>query len=245
VILENVSLNPIGVVRNEIIDRKDMPTFGVESSIDLFPDYTDGLLSLEKHSHLWVLTWLHTATRDALQVVPRGLKNRGSEGLHGVFALRSPTRPNPIGLTVARILDIHPNSIRLHRLDFIDGTPVVDLKPYFVTRDLVYSATNAQAARPASREAILEALLCQAEQFCGEITPDIELAAGALAHFRAEVLEFLDPSHWRITVPESRPALADAAMAMTRVRLGNATLRFHDRNSLIVEAGGKTREFPI
>ena len=140
-ILENVNLEQIGVVRNQVASRKEMTTLGVPSSVELLPAYTAGLLWIEKHTHLWVLTWLHTATRDAVQVTPRGIKDQGVEGLHGVFAVRSPTRPNPIGLTAARILRVSGNRIDFDRLDFIDGTPVIDLKPYFASTDAIAEAT--------------------------------------------------------------------------------------------------------
>ena len=91
--LLNATLKQIGVVRSAIANRKDLPPLGAPASVELFPEFADGLLHFEKHSHLWVMAWLDTAARDPLQVIPRGLKDQGEAGLHGVFAVRSPARP--------------------------------------------------------------------------------------------------------------------------------------------------------
>jgi tRNA-Thr(GGU) m(6)t(6)A37 methyltransferase TsaA len=174
--VSDFSFTPVGVVRSSVRDRKQMPPLGVPAAIEIFPKFSDGLRHLEKHTHLWVFAWLEEAARDALQVTPRGVRDQGPSGLHGVFALRSPSRPNPIGLTAARILSREECRIHLDRLDFSDGTPIIDLKPYFVTRDLVFSAANAQIGRPASREALREALLMQGELYCGARTREVSVA---------------------------------------------------------------------
>ena len=243
--LKNVNLKPIGVVRNEIDDRKRMTVLGGPSSVELFPEYSEGLLHFEKHSHLWVLVWLHTADREALRVKPRGLKDVGDEGMHGVFAVRSPARPNPIGLTAAKVLRREGNRIEFDRLDFIDGTPVIDLKPYYVTRDMIFSARNAQVGKTASEEAVRESLLMQGEMFAGGLSPETEQAARMLADFRANVLDFIDPPSWKIRVPEGAPGLADAFLGMTRVRFGDGGIAFHDRQVVLIEAGGKMKEYGL
>jgi tRNA (adenine37-N6)-methyltransferase len=138
-----------------------------------------------------------------------------------VFAVRSPTRPNPIGLSAARILRRKGRVIYLDRLDFSDGTAVLDLKPYFATRDLFFSARNAQIGRPKDEDAVRAALLMQVENFCGELpdaedAPDFALAIEVMTHFRTEVLDFTDPDEWRITVPIHRRDIIAAVMAMTR-----------------------------
>jgi tRNA-Thr(GGU) m(6)t(6)A37 methyltransferase TsaA len=222
-----------------------MPPLGVPAAVELAPEFEPALLHLEKHSHIWVLAWLESAGRDALQVTPRGVRDQGPSGLHGVFGLRSPTRPNPIGLTAARITGRQGLRIELDRLDFSDGTPVIDLKAYFVTRDCIFSATNAQIGRPASREALKDALLMQGEMYCGARTPEVELAAEIVSRFRAEVLEFVDPQDWRITVPAARPALADAITAMTRATAGQGSLIFSDEDAVSIEHGGRIVTFPL
>ena len=149
-----MTLTQIGTVRSAIKNRKDLPPLGAPASVELLPEFAAGLLHIEKHSHLWVLAWLDTAARDVLQVVPRGLKDQGDAGLHGVFAVRAPARPNPIGLTAARVVGREGLTIHFDALDFNDGTPVIDLKPYFASRDMIFSATSAQVGRPADIDSV-------------------------------------------------------------------------------------------
>lgn len=238
-------LRPIGVVRSEIRERKSMPPQGVPARIELFPEYAGGMLRLEKHSHIWVLAWLERAERDILQVTPRGVADSGPEGLHGVFAVRSPVRPNSIGLTATRIVRIEGLSISVDLLDFLDGTPVVDLKPYFVTRDMIYSANNARIGRPASPEAMRASLLRQAVNFHGEQCADVELAVRIVEHFQCEVLKSAEPSAWTITAPVSRGCLIDALMGMTRVSLGLGSLRLHEADVVRFEYQGRSYDYEL
>ncbi len=94
--------------------------------------YRQGLAGLEKFSHAYVLYWMHEARRDLIVQNPR---HKGS--LTGVFALRSPVRPNPIALAVVQILGIDHEAgvIEIDAIDCVEGTPVVDIKPWFETID--------------------------------------------------------------------------------------------------------------
>lgn len=222
-----------------------MPPPGVPAAVEVFEQYAEGLWKLEKHSHVWVLAWLNEAARDTLQVTPRGVEDHGPGGLHGVFAVRSPTRPNPLGLTLARIAGRDGRRIDLERLDFTDGTPVVDLKPYFASKDMVFSATNDQVGKPASREAVLDSMRTQARQFAGASSPDLELAAEICADFRYEVLRFTDPARWRITVPSARPSMMDAFMGMCRVSPGRGSLVWHDSESVVFDYEGRRYEYRL
>jgi L-aspartate oxidase len=131
-----------------------MPPLGVPARLELLPQYAPGLYRLENHSHLWAFAWLDSAERSVLQVMPRGVPEPAPEGLHGVFAVRSPSRPNPIGLTAAAIQRIDGAAVEVDCLDFVDGTPILDIKPYFAARDLIFSARNDQIGRPGSRVSI-------------------------------------------------------------------------------------------
>lgn len=218
-----------------------MPVFGAPAVVEVFPEFAEGLLRIEKHSHIWVLAWLD-GERDLLQVTPRGVTDNT---LHGVFAVRSPARPNPIGLTAARVVSVRGLAIEVERLDFLDGTPVVDLKPYFVTRDAIFSATNAPIGRPADRDALRESLLIQAIQFHGERCPDLELAVAIVEEFRAEVLDFAEPNLWHIAVPTSRPHLVDAVMGITRATLGRGSLELHEDDAVAFRQGDQVWEYPL
>ena len=124
-------LQQIGTVRSALKNRSDCPfqeTEGApEAWIEIDPRYKEGLLGLKPGDEIIVFTWLHLGNRQKLQVHPRG--NR-KDPLRGVFATRSPSRPNPIGLHQTRIVDFEqPLKIKVQALEVLDGTPVVDIKP--------------------------------------------------------------------------------------------------------------------
>jgi tRNA-Thr(GGU) m(6)t(6)A37 methyltransferase TsaA len=127
------ALRPIGVARSTITSRKDAPKQNYEGApdawIDLDPSFAGGLEGLSTGQEVLMLTWLHQGRREVLKVHPRG---NPQNPLTGVFATRSPDRPNPIGIHRVRVLEIaiDANSIRLHvePLEVIDGTPVLDIK---------------------------------------------------------------------------------------------------------------------
>jgi tRNA-Thr(GGU) m(6)t(6)A37 methyltransferase TsaA len=221
-----------------------MPPLGVAAAVEIYPEYQEALLQIDKHTHLWVLAWLDQTGREALQVTPRGVRDQGEKGLHGVFAVRSPTRPNPIGLTAARIVARRDLRIELDRLDFSDGTAVVDLKPYLATRDLIYSASNAQIGKPASAQAVGDSLLMQAEAFCGAADDEVRRAVEIMMRFRTEVLDFGDAAVWHITAPAKRPRMASALMGMTRGRLGEQIF-FHEEDSVVFLHQGERHRYAV
>jgi tRNA-Thr(GGU) m(6)t(6)A37 methyltransferase TsaA len=122
-------LGAVGVVRSTLTRREDAPRQGFlgapEAWIEIHEAYEDALLRVEAGMELVLLTWLHLSERDVLQVHP------GSDHDHpltGVFATRSPVRPNPIGLHPVTVLEVDGRRLRVAPLEAIDGTPVVDVK---------------------------------------------------------------------------------------------------------------------
>jgi tRNA-Thr(GGU) m(6)t(6)A37 methyltransferase TsaA len=134
--LEAFSLQPIGVIRSEIKNRKDAPRFCNEGApnafLELAPAYVDGLHRMRVGDEIVVITWLHQAHREVLKVHPRG--NR-SNPLTGVFSTRSPDRPNPLGLHRVKVLDLQAGRLHIGPIEAIDGTPVVDIKPVVEVND--------------------------------------------------------------------------------------------------------------
>ena len=126
----NYTLEPIGFVRSELTRLEDAPMQGDEGApeawLELTPQVAPGLMGIETGDELLVLTWLHLAERDVLQVHPRGDLKRP---LTGVFATRSPDRPNPVGLHRVAVLEVAGQKLRVAHLEAIDGTPIVDIKP--------------------------------------------------------------------------------------------------------------------
>jgi tRNA-Thr(GGU) m(6)t(6)A37 methyltransferase TsaA len=123
-------LVPIGVVESPLADRGAAPKQGDEGApeawIVLAPEVLDGVDGIEPGDAVIVLTWLDRARRDVLRVHPRGDASRRAQG---VFATRSPDRPNPIGLHRVEIVAIEGARLRVRNLEALDGTPVLDLKP--------------------------------------------------------------------------------------------------------------------
>jgi tRNA-Thr(GGU) m(6)t(6)A37 methyltransferase TsaA len=124
------TIEPVGYVRSELTRLGDAPMQGDEGApeawLELTPFAAPGLIGINPGDQLIVLTWLHLAERDVLQVHPRGDLNRP---LTGVFATRSPDRPNPVGLHRVSVLEIDREKLRVAPLEAIDGTPIVDIKP--------------------------------------------------------------------------------------------------------------------
>jgi len=124
-----MNLRPVGVLRSSLRDRKDAPRQGVEGApdawIEIEPWARDALLGIAVGDALLVLTWLHEADRRTLKVHPR---SDPSNALAGVFATRSPDRPNPIGLHPVTVRAIEGLRLLVGPIEAIDGTPVLDLK---------------------------------------------------------------------------------------------------------------------
>jgi len=123
-------LRQIGIVRSALKDIHDCPCQESEGApgawIEIEPQYSEALDGLEVGDDIMVMTWMHLADRSILKVHPRG--NRENP-MKGVFATRSPHRPNPIGLHRTRITAVDPPSrIKVESLEVIDNTPVVDIK---------------------------------------------------------------------------------------------------------------------
>jgi tRNA-Thr(GGU) m(6)t(6)A37 methyltransferase TsaA len=126
----NYVLHPVGVVRSPLKQREAAPKQGSEGApdawLDVSPALAEALEGLGAGDDIIVVTWLHEASRDTLKVHPRGDPELP---LTGVFATRSPDRPNPLGLHRVKVLEISGNRLKVGPLEAIDGTPIVDIKP--------------------------------------------------------------------------------------------------------------------
>jgi L-fuculose-phosphate aldolase len=122
-------LSIIGILHGDITSREDAPKNFSESdrvgTLEIYPDYLEALDGIEIGQSIVVLFWLHQADRKVMKVYPRGDRSRG---LRGVFATRSPVRPNPIAISELKVLAIEANRITVSGLDILDGTPIVDIK---------------------------------------------------------------------------------------------------------------------
>jgi tRNA-Thr(GGU) m(6)t(6)A37 methyltransferase TsaA len=128
---EDFALRTIGFVRSSASEKTDENWGQVESLIELLPKYRPGLRGLGEFSHVLVIAFLHGAEFDAARHLVRRPRGQADMPEVGIFAQRAKDRPNPLGVTVAPIVALEPTGVRVRGLDAIDGTPIVDLKPYF------------------------------------------------------------------------------------------------------------------
>jgi tRNA-Thr(GGU) m(6)t(6)A37 methyltransferase TsaA len=140
-----LSVVAIGVVRSTCRERQLMPGEGLAAQIEVYPEYAGEVAGIEITSHLVVLGWLHQA-RLPLQT-PSRRQRLPDVPARGVFATRSPDRPNPISMSVVRLVARHGTVLDVEGLDLIDGTPVLDLKPYLPGLDSVFGAVRAWRSR--------------------------------------------------------------------------------------------------
>src|SRR5579864_6628221 len=129
-----LQLKPIGVIRSVLKERSKAPKQGSEGApdawIEVRPSVTQAMDGLAVDDEIIVLTWFHRAHRDVLKVHPRSDPKRR---LTGVFATRSPDRPNPVGLHEVTVRKVGKNRLRVGPIEAIDGTPVIDIKPILCT----------------------------------------------------------------------------------------------------------------
>lgn len=137
----------IGRIRTPFRTRAECPKSGRESQavahVEIFEPFRPALHGVGLYSHLILLYWLHEARRDLVRLPPPHLDEP-----RGVFALRSPVRPNPIGLSVVEVVsaDEHAGLVDIRHIDCLDGTPLLDIKPYHASTDSI-----ANARRPLTR----------------------------------------------------------------------------------------------
>lgn len=122
-----MELKPIGIIHSPYKTRAEAPPQGKSDilEIEIFKEYEEGLKDIETFSHLHVIYWMHKSKDYSLLITtPWDTK------LHGLFATRTPNRPNPLGHSVVELIERKGNILKVRGLDAIEGTPVIDIKPY-------------------------------------------------------------------------------------------------------------------
>jgi tRNA-Thr(GGU) m(6)t(6)A37 methyltransferase TsaA len=136
--IDKIVLKPIGIIHTNASDSQIKEENNeVEAVVEIFPEFEEALEGLDGYSHLLIISYLHKLRPDQigfLKVKPRRLTRKGFSleelPILGVFALDSPTRPNPIGLTLVRLHKRDHKKLSVTGIDLFDGTPVIDLKAY-------------------------------------------------------------------------------------------------------------------
>ncbi|PIE57920.1 MAG: tRNA (N6-threonylcarbamoyladenosine(37)-N6)-methyltransferase TrmO [Desulfobulbus propionicus] len=158
----DLTLSPIGLIHSPIDSPKNAPiqpqgAANMQGTMEVYPDYTAGLADLEGFSHLYVLYHFHLAHRTELVVTPFMDTSK-----RGVFATRSPLRPNHIGISILQLLSIKENILHVQGIDIVDQTPLLDIKPYIHAFDAVeqsrsgwMQADKAQVAQKRSDDRFL------------------------------------------------------------------------------------------
>jgi tRNA-Thr(GGU) m(6)t(6)A37 methyltransferase TsaA len=147
------TMRPVGFARSPFVEREGVPKgLGAqheeEGTLEILPEFEEGLRDIEGFSHLFVLWLFHQSEGFDLVSTPPC-----DEHPHGIFASRAPRRPNPIGLSVVRLLGRDGRCLRVKGIDMVDGTPILDIKPYLssVPEDLLRRGWLAEAeSRPGS-----------------------------------------------------------------------------------------------
>ncbi len=127
---ETICYRPIGVIHSPFKEPKEVPiqasaARGVEGTVEVFPEFEEGLRDIEGFSHIILIYHFHRSAFKGLLVKPYM-----HEKEHGVFATRAPARPNRIGISVVRLLERRGNLLKVADVDILDGTPLLDIKPY-------------------------------------------------------------------------------------------------------------------
>ena len=129
-------MRPVGVIHSPFTDRSQTPTQSWRSQavgqVEVYPEFVEGLKDIEEFSHPYLLFAFHRSTGYSLRVIP----HRDTQ-LRGLFATRSPRRPNLIGLSLVRLLSRDNNVLHIEGVDVLDGTPLLDIKPFIPDFDLV------------------------------------------------------------------------------------------------------------
>lgn len=146
-------VKPIGFIRSEHKKAEDTPIQPVyaeecKGRVEILPEYEEGLTDIEGFSHIILLYWLHKAGAAKMLVKPFLVDEQ-----HGVFATRSPCRPNPIGLSIVRLIKRDGPILNIEGVDVLDGTPVLDIKPYSSCFDCFPDAHNGWQEAISSEEA--------------------------------------------------------------------------------------------
>lgn len=237
-----IVLQPIGVVHSSVKEGASMPIEGVSAQVEIFPQYAEGLKGIETNTHLIIIGWFHQADRSSLLLE----RNREGKIQHrGVFGLRSPGRPNLLGLSTARLLKIKGRILELDRLDMVEGTPVVDVKRYSPGWDSIFSArTSRDITFPhgRDRQSFMEDMLVEAVNFHGESCPGVQM--GVRIIFYAMETWDIGAKAEEIVMGLGRDnCINDALQGLSGATLGNGRLKVRSGATYRIDCRGQRLTF--
>ncbi len=224
-----INLKPVAIVVGDFKDIHDVTVFGTSiSKIEVFDEWKDCMINMEEHSHFWILSWMHLADRSVKKTLPRVSTDAKSE--FGVFGLRAFSRPNPIGLSLVELLKKEGNTLIVSGLDLIDGTPILDIKPYFEP-DTIFSPKSPYL-RPEDPDMRMRKVFKDAINHHKEKCRDLFIAC-RMALVCEEKFKALNISDLIVYVRGTR-CLADSIQGITRARFSNPErFTFYEDASLL------------
>ncbi len=133
---DEIKFRPIGIIHSPFKEAKGVPiqpsaAKGIEGKVEIFPEYAEGIDDIGNFSHIFLIYHLHLSRKYSLKVKPYM-----DDKERGVFATRAPSRPNPIGISVVELLEVDGNMLHIKNVDIVDGTPLLDIKPYVPEFDI-------------------------------------------------------------------------------------------------------------
>ncbi len=134
--MDKISFSPIGIIHTPYTEQDNTPIQGCfatasEGTVEIFPEFAAGLRNIEGFSHLFLIYHFHRA--DGFNLIAKPFLDKDEKG---IFAIRYFARPNAIGLSVVRLLEVEGNRLRIGEVDMLDGTPLLDIKPYVAQFDV-------------------------------------------------------------------------------------------------------------
>jgi len=132
---QKITFQPIGIIRTPHKDIRNMPiqpvaADGIIGEVEIYPQYIDGLKDLDGFSHVTLIYYFHKIESYDLQVVPFMDTEK-----RGIFACKAPKRPNAIGISTVKLISVHDNLLTVEQVDMLDGTPLLDIKPFYPRYD--------------------------------------------------------------------------------------------------------------
>lgn len=236
--LEVGNLNPVGYVISDWKATDRVQIGDQQAVIHLFDEYLPALKNITAHSHFWILSWFHESDRSVLKTRPVRINASAAE--YGVFGLRTPARPNPIALTLVELIKLKDNKLYVLGLDAIDGTPVLDIKPYF-EMDIIFSPRTPYIC-PSNHEHRRANFYKQALLHHGEACAGLELGA-QMALLAAEHFGQIQAPDVKVFV-KGDACLADVLQGLSRARLASPA-RFEYKAAAINEVCWQKGEHSI
>ena len=213
--MEEIRINPVGVVKTPVKDIYAMPMEGERAIVEIKEEYVPALQRIEENSHLWIICWFDQADRQMLQTMPRIMEPEPLK--FGVFALRCFSRPNPVAITLVSLEKVEGNLLYVTGLDAVEGTPVLDIKPYY-EQDSIFSPRTSYI-KPKDEPVRRSLMHKLAYRHHGAESAALEIGLRICLIAENHFGHLLDPA-LSVTVKGSRE-LADVIQGITRARLAN------------------------